>query len=153
MKTTTTALIPPGGGLSSSSVKNMESPCRAGMIVGMSERAGERKIRPLGKKKRREMTLSKNNKLFPRFDFCLCLQRPRQQHMDCRSRRRGAAVIFILLSLLLVVLSGKNSSIVRRFEFEASSGRIESRHVKLVTVRCARDWFAERCFEFENTNN
>ena len=40
MKTTTTALIPPGGGLSSSSVKNTESPCRASMVVGMSERAG-----------------------------------------------------------------------------------------------------------------
>ena len=43
MKTTTTTLIPPGEGLSSSSVKKTESPFRAGMNVGMSERAGERK--------------------------------------------------------------------------------------------------------------
>ena len=47
----------------------------------------------------------------------------------------------------------RNSSIVRRFDFKASSRRIESRHVKLVTVGCARDWFAEQCFEFENKNN
>ena len=74
MKTTTTALIPPGGGLSSSSVKNTESPCRASMIVGMSERAGGKKRRPLGKEKKREMTILPNkDDFFPRFVFLFIL--------------------------------------------------------------------------------
>ena len=42
-----------GEGLSSSSVKNTESPCRAGTIVGMSERAGGEKEAPFRKEKKK----------------------------------------------------------------------------------------------------
>ena len=37
----------------------------------------------------------------------------------------------------------RNSSIVRKFDFEASSRRIDPRHVELATVGCARDRFVD----------
>ena len=65
----------PGGGLSSSSVKNTESPCRASMIVGMSERAGGEKEAPFRKKKKNKAgnDIAEERWFFPKIWFLFML--------------------------------------------------------------------------------